>query len=205
MAVCFSLLTHAVLFLRLPKTMLPSRKALNEIEITYKILRAAPLKNTAQQQNKMKRELPKGRGLPPFIKNETPAIERSALKVNKPLPTQSAQATFKKKITVPVLGADKIKSPAYMSYYEIIREKIRRSAYKHYFRSETGEVNIAFTVSSSGAVINSGIAQGRTFAGPYLKEIALKSIYDASPFPPFPKDLDYPELPFTVAISFEVE
>jgi len=32
----------------------------------------------------------------------------------------------------------------------------------------------------------------------------LRSIKDANPFPPFPKDLNYPELTFNVVISFEV-
>jgi len=35
--------------------------------------------------------------------------------------------------------------------------------------------------------------------------VAEKSIFDASPFPAFPKDLDYPELSFNVIISFQIE
>ena len=38
-SICFSLLIHIAFFLKMPKLTLPAPKALNEIEITYKILK----------------------------------------------------------------------------------------------------------------------------------------------------------------------
>jgi len=46
------------------------------------------------------------------------------------------------------------------------------------------------------------VVEGKSAASPYLKEIALKSVRDASPFPNFPKELDYEKLSFNVVGFF---
>jgi hypothetical protein len=33
--------------------------------------------------------------------------------------------------------------------------------------------------------------------------VGVKSVQEAGPFPPFPQDLNYPELTFNVSISFQ--
>ena len=39
----------------------------------------------------------------------------------------------------------------------------------------------------------------------YLKDVSMRSIREAAPFPAFPNDLDYPQLSFNVIISFQID
>jgi len=111
----------------------------------------------------------------------------------------------KKKITLPAVDLEKINNPTYVSYYQFVREKIRRAAYQHYTRTETGEIYLAFVISSDGSLQDVRLIEDRSAGNSYLRDISLRSIRGASPFPPFPKDLDYPQLSFNVIISFEIE
>ncbi len=112
---------------------------------------------------------------------------------------------IKKKITLPEIDAAKIDNPSYISYYQIVREKIRRSAYQNYSRNETGEVYLSFVISRDGYIRGINLVESKTNASNYLKGIASRSVKEASPFPNFPKELDYPQLSFNIVISFELE
>jgi TonB family protein len=111
----------------------------------------------------------------------------------------------KKKITLPPIDLDKIDNPSYINYYQIVREKIRRAAYQNYTRAEVGEAYLSFLISSDGSLKAVQLIEEKSSPSTYLKEIALRSIKEASPFPNFPKELDYPHLSFNVVISFEIE
>jgi TonB family protein len=111
----------------------------------------------------------------------------------------------KKKITLPPINMSKINSPSYISYYQIVREKIRRAAYQNYTQAEVGEVYLSFIVSKEGYLKEVRLAADKPVVNPYLRETALKSVKDAAPFPNFPPALDYPQLSFNVVISFEIE
>jgi TonB family protein len=124
---------------------------------------------------------------------------------SKPAFINSQALAIKKKITLPVIESAKIDNPSYISYYQIVREKIRRSAYQNYMHNETGEVYVSFIISNDGLIKDVRLAEDKTSVNSYLKNIALKSIRDASPFPNFPKELDYPQLSFNIIISFEIE
>ncbi|MGA2774801.1 MAG: energy transducer TonB [Candidatus Omnitrophota bacterium] len=113
--------------------------------------------------------------------------------------------SIRKKISLPPVDLDKINNPSYISYYQIVREKIRRAAYQNYIHADTGEVYITFVISNDGYLRESRLVAEKSTAAGYLREIALKSVKDASPFPNFPKELDYRELSFNVVISFEIE
>ena len=106
---------------------------------------------------------------------------------------------------MPPVDLDKINNPSYVSYYQIVREKIRRAAYQNYTHTDTGEVYVTFVISNDGYLKASRLVEEKTTAAAYLHDIALKSVKEASPFPNFPKELDYPELSFNVVISFEIE
>ena len=128
-------------------------------------------------------------------------------------PTEFSKPTFinspvmaiKKKITLPQIEMAKIDNPSYISYYQIVREKIRRSAYQNYTHNDTGEVYASFIISNDGYINDVRLVEEKTTVNEYLKGIALRSIRDASPFPNFPKELDYPQLSFNIIISFEIE
>ncbi|MCX5693926.1 MAG: energy transducer TonB [Candidatus Omnitrophica bacterium] len=124
---------------------------------------------------------------------------------SKPAFINSEVMAIKKKITLPAIEMSKINNPSYISYYQIVREKIRRSAYQNYTHSVTGEVYVSFIISNDGVVKDVRFVEEKTTVNDYLKNIALRSIRDASPFPNFPKELDYPQLSFNIIISFEIE
>jgi hypothetical protein len=68
---------------------------------------------------------------------------------------------------------------------------------------EAGKVYLTFVLASNGALQQLQIIENKTFANDYLRTIALKSIKESNPFPPFPKDFDYPEFTFNLLISFQ--
>ena len=147
---------------------------------------------------------------PPFINREEVSksatqVMRKELSFEKPALIKPDTIAIKKKITLPALALDKISNPSYISYYQIVREKIRRAAYQNYNRSETGNVYITFIISDAGYLKDVRLVEEKSQATPYLKDIALASVRTASPFPRFPKELDYSQLSFNVVISFEVE
>ncbi|KPK97281.1 MAG: hypothetical protein AMJ95_09940 [Omnitrophica WOR_2 bacterium SM23_72] len=111
----------------------------------------------------------------------------------------------KKKISFPSPELDKINNPVYLSYYQIVREKIKRAAYQSYTGKEVGEVTVSFVIINNGHLQELRLIEQKSVLSPYLREIALRSIKDAAPFPTFPKELDYPQLSFNLAITFEVE
>ena len=147
---------------------------------------------------------------PPFVdrdaasKSNMQAIRKELL-FEKPALIKPDIIAIKKKITLPAVDLGKIGSPSYISYYQIVREKIRRAAYQNYNRNDTGEVYITFIISSAGYLKDVRLIEEKSVAADYLKVIALNSVKNASPFPNFPKELDYPQLSFNVVISFEVE
>ena len=123
----------------------------------------------------------------------------------KPSFARPDSSAIRKKISLPPVDLEKINNPSYISYYQLIREKIKRAAYQNYTSSEVGEVYLSFIVSSDGYIRQARLVEEKSSPSAYLREIAMNSISSASPFPDFPKELDYPQLSFNVIISFEVE
>jgi len=95
------------------------------------------------------------------------------------------------------------KDPAYMDYYRYIREKIRKNAFQHYTSSENGEVTLSFVILSTGQLETIQLADSSA-VNETLKETAWRSVDGASPFPPFPAQLQkYPRLKFNISIQFQ--
>ena len=219
-ALILSLITHGIILSQSPNLNLnlfsPNKKEQN-IEVSY-------IKRSPQPQEHPKTPKPKKepflklplkvtaikRTPPPFIDKE------SIFKKNKEIISQKytfTKPTFikpdviaiKKKITLPPIDIDKINNPSYISYYQIVREKIRRAAYQNYTRVEVGEVYLSFVIFADGSLKEIRLVEEKSSPSLYLRGTALRSIKEASPFPDFPKELDYPHLSFNVIISFEVE
>jgi len=123
---------------------------------------------------------------------------------DKPLFVKSDVIAVKRKIT---LQPDKleINNPAYLNHSQMVREKIKRALYQNYSGTDTGQVNLVFVLTKEGVLKDVRVVDETSVLNPYLKEIVLRSIKDAAPFPNFPKELDYPQLSFNVVISFEIE
>ena len=137
-----------------------------------------------------------------FIKNDL--IPKSAQnQTPKPYATKD-QPEPKKTISLPNVPGETFKSPEYKSYYQVIREKIRRQAYASYKNLEEGEVFLTFVLSSDGSVKDLMVNSKKTNAGAELTDIASRSVKEAAPFPEFPEKLQKnTQLSFNVIISFE--
>lgn len=92
----------------------------------------------------------------------------------------------------------------YVGYYNLIRERIRRRLKIHYrdWREE-GVVGLRFSLSANGLLESFGIDETASAAGKTLRDMAILSIREASPFPPFPKGINLPRMSFDLTISFK--
>ena len=213
-----SVIAHGVVLLQNPNLgLFRTLKTEKPSEVTY----IKPIQKQEQlEQKSVKMEpflkLPKKisvdkRVPPPFIekasvfKGAAEEASRRKITVARPVFVDPDIIAVKKKITLPPLEMNKIGSPSYINYYQLVREKIKRAAYKNYSLDEEGEVYISFIISGDGALQEVRIMEERTDSSSFLQEVALNSVKDASPFPIFPKELDYPQLSFNVIISFEIE
>lgn len=134
-------------------------------------------------------------------------IEKPAsLKVYERVPekVKSFNMAAKKTVSVPALQSEKINNPSYANYYSLVRARIKQRALFNYSEYYAGEVYLTFILTSDGNLKEVQIIEAKTTGGQYLRTIGLKSIKEATPFPPFPKELRYPELTFNVVISFQV-
>ncbi|MDD5568452.1 MAG: TonB family protein [Candidatus Omnitrophica bacterium] len=215
-----SFATHIVVVAQNPGNMFfpqaPKAKKLeiNYIKTTAKVNAQAPKKTVNPASEPLldlssKINLSK-RNPPPFIDREvlskvnTRAMRKEML-FDKPALVKPDIIAVRKKITLPAVDMAKIGNPSYIGYYQVVREKIRRSAYQNYNRSDTGEIYVTFVISNAGYLNDVRLVEEKSRGADYLKEIALASVRNAAPFPKFPKELDYSQLSFNVVISFEVE
>lgn len=217
-AFLISLLAHtAILFQKANLNLFPNHNREEKLEISY--VKELEKKSVYTKPTPDKKDLPldlpsnivaKKRLPPPFIDKQdffkkSGGNKLSELAVTKPSLIKPDIIAIKKKITLPPIGIDKINNSSYIGYYQIVREKIKRAAYHNYTRIETGEAYLSFIISNDGYLKEVRISEEKSSSNQYLKEIALRSIKEASPFPVFPKELDYPQLSFNVVISFEIE
>jgi hypothetical protein len=108
-----------------------------------------------------------------------------------------------KEVAVPMLKSEKINTPSYVTHYQIVRDRIRERAYTNYTKLSVGEVYLTFIIRSDGTLVELKILPDKTTANEFLEDVGVKSVQEAGPFPPFPQDLNYPELTFNVSISFQ--
>lgn len=171
------------------KTPLEEKKVIENQPLKKEPFLKLPLKITADNR------IP-----PPFIDKVS-----KGQTFNKPAFVKPDIIAIKKKITLPAIDIDKINNPSYISYYQIIREKIKRAAYQNYTGSDVGEVAVSFIVSNEGYLKEIRLIEEKSCPSVYLREVALRSIKDASAFPKFPKELDFQQLSFNLVITFEIE
>jgi len=197
-----SLAAHGLSIAVLPNIKIFSlHKKFDKIEIVYikpksepQFKKSEPIKNEAKS-------IP-----PPYLKREE-LVKKTMPEVNKPeikILEQNAPA-INMKISIPQASSKEIRNPEYMNYYQIIREKIKKAAYQMYTKQDSGEIYLSFAIASDGSLQGVRLLEGKSAQNQYLRELGLKSIQNASPFPPFPKELNYPQLSFNIIISFEAK
>lgn len=181
-----------------PKNSKPALRAIREPLMRLpSVVTAAPVK-TAPSPFTDRQELP----------GKDRAANRQGGRIfTKPVLFKPDIGVSRKKITLapPRENLNKINSPSYIGYFQLAREKVKRILYQRYTYTQEGEVYVSFIVGNDGIIKNVRINEEMSSKSPYLREIAIASVKEASPFPIFPKELEYPELSFNVVVSFEVE
>src|SRR3989338_965100 len=102
---------------------------------------------------------------------------------------------------------DSGKKATYIGYYRLVREKIRYYADRNYIKegsASQGEVFLSFAVTSKGELLHIMIMDNRSAKDLLLRDIAINSVRDASPFPAFPQGMNQYQITFNVIISFEL-
>lgn len=218
-ALLVSIIAHGIILFQYPNFYSPrSKETGQKMEVSYvkpaqqekrvqkaeKLLKREPLLNMPPKVTLEKR-IP-----PPFIDKESASKSNKTgiprnIDFTKPSVVKPDILAIKKIITLPPIEMNKINNPSYISYYQIVREKIKRAAYQNYTGREVGEVTVSFVISNDGILKDLRLIEERSSESEYLRETGLGSVKDASPFPNFPKELDYPRLSFNLAITFEIE
>ena len=92
---------------------------------------------------------------------------------------------------------------AYVGYYDLIRQKIKYNLFKMYRpRNRQGEVYVEFVLGSDGKLKDAQVLNEKSTQSTHLQEVTIKALRISSPFPPFPEELNDPEINFNVVISF---
>ena len=98
----------------------------------------------------------------------------------------------------------KLQDPVFATYYQAIREKIRKAAKRRYEgKRDSGDVSLGFTLFSNGRLKEASVFRKTSQATSNLGVLAVQSLVDASPFPPFPGRFEREQLSFLVVLTFE--
>lgn len=195
-ALIISLIFHTVIFLPLANFHdFPIRKSTSALKISYVVPKMIPA-----------------------VQKKKPEVQKKAMTIGHKAdyaPQLKEQLEKEKAINKSLAKNEKIeippelpkeKEPLYISYYQSIREKIRRYVVKNYPRFiACGEVCLFFVLSADGKLKEIKVVEERSSPNDILKEIAKKSVRQAEPFETFPKNMDQMRLSFNVIISFELE
>jgi len=221
-----SLAVHSGIVLLAQFNYMPSKALPKEVEVTYLDTKSAETVKLRKELPRRQVKLPQAgvntkplpqelenptdrsfvrKLLPPLFRKEKVFSKYNEFLKNKPQLSKPDVIAVKKKIALTPLEPNRITNPSYISYYQIVREKIRRCAYQNYSSEDSGDVYLSFLISADGSLVKAMVIEEKSVPNAYLKQVAIKSVKDASAFPPFPKDLDYRELSFNVIISFEIE
>ncbi|MCD6583337.1 MAG: energy transducer TonB [Candidatus Omnitrophica bacterium] len=193
-----SLAVHLLILTGLPtvRDFNVQRKKKKEIRIFPKEFKKIPkIDNFTRQEAFLKR-------IPPYIEEKakkTILDSRRKFFLEKP----RINPSLKKIVFTDSSDDEEIKkSPVYLNYYRMIREKIREKAYSYYNSEESGMVHLSFVIFKNGILKGLNLVDAST-ASKDLVMIAVKSIREAAPFPPFPEELNYSQLHFNVSIHFK--
>lgn len=193
-AVILSMIIHAVIILSLP-VFKAERIKHNKIIIDY-IPSVEPKKTeiTRQETRAMSVDTPKI--------NLAPKVE---MKPAASVSPETSAARQKEILNELAMKQARIKSTKdYISYYQLIREKIRqklKNKYRSYYNE--GDVCLVFVLRSDGALLSAAADPERSVRDRTLIDTAVQSLKEAAPFAPFPKALTLPQMSFTLTVSFK--
>ncbi len=230
LALLISMLLHFAVFLSAPYTgVMPKKQPINPIKVAYFKIEQEPEKLVGQ---KFIGQKPKTRLLPPIAPEALPEVRKEDI-INPPFypePAVKQGQVKKEEPTVETIGSgsgsravigskgkkfeavvngekDSGKKATYIGYYRLVREKIRYYADKNYIKegsASEGEVFLSFVVTSNGELLHILMVDNKSTNDSMLRNIAIDSVKDASPFPVFPQGMNQYQITFNVIISFEL-
>jgi TonB family protein len=205
-----SLLGHILLFC--PWSALKAHKlskSFQEIEISYFEIKPNPPEEIKQtkappaEKKDNNKEITQEQAIKKEAQDEQKKTATSEIdkKENIPLPSLTKEEQM-----VARDFASLSKEPVFLDYYRAIREKIKISAHRHkpaFFSS--GEVYIFFILDKQGELRRLKVIDSKSDPSTVLREAAMRSVEDASSFPPFPQGLNREQISFNIIIAFEVK
>ena len=207
-ALFVSFLLHVVALYRLPQINVNIHKSVKQMEVTYHQLKNLPRElRVSTKKIESDKQIDKihivkaPRSISSFFKDK---FQMKNFKLIQNKPKIAKQVTAPKKRIISSKLESKMDNPLYKTYYEKIRDKIKKQAYKNYTKFEEGEVYLSFIISSDGLLKDTNLFKDKSSANDFLQDIALSSVKKAAPYPEFPPDLNFPQLSFNVIISFEL-
>ena len=108
------------------------------------------------------------------------------------------------RIIIMPIRSEKINNPVYAAYQEMVRDRIKDRVYENYDKMESGSVYLTFLVDAHGILKAAQIIASKTTASAHLQEIAMRSLQEASPFPPFLNGMHLTEYPLNIEIEYNV-
>ncbi len=231
LAILISMLFHFAIFISAPYVgVLPQKEPFEPIKVTY--FKEKIEEKEKELPKKLVGQKPGSRLLPPMLPEALPEVTKEDI-VNQPLAPRSLakpEHVKKEEPTVETIGSgsgsraviggkgkkfetvvnnekDSGKKATYIGYYRLVREKIRYYADRNYIKEGSaiqGEVFLSFTVTSKGELLHIMIMDNRSAKDLLLRDIAINSVRDASPFPAFPQGMNQYQVTFNVIISFEL-
>lgn len=193
-AVMISLGIHAAVVLPLGNSSLVKEQIKKEMIVDYVIMKETltakePVRDVALKIP----ETPKVELKPKIETSPAPIAPTAAVEAKKDASSELAKKQARIKTT-----------KDYISYYQLIREKIRRNL-KTRYRNSYGEGSVAlvFVLNANGTLQSADINDTISAKDQILRGVALSSLNDAAPFTSFPKGLSVPQMPFTITISFK--
>jgi len=140
--------------------------------------------------------------IPVSLSHERQSLPFGMFYERKPESMRSMELSHRVSITP--IKSEKINNPVYAAYNEMVRDRIKERVYANYDRMEKGSVYLTFLLDEHGVLRDARIIPEKTDASDHLQEIAMRSLREASPFPPFLKGMNLTEYPFNIEIQYQV-
>lgn len=140
--------------------------------------------------------------VPVSLVKDKPALPFGMLFERKPDHMRNMELNHK--VAIMPISSEKINNPVYSAYYQMVHDRIEERVNANYDKIEAGVVYLTFIVDAHGNLLEAQIVPEKTDASEHLQERALKSLKEASPFPPFYKGMNLTEYPFNVEIEYQV-
>lgn len=212
-----SLMLHVFFLSELPHfKIIPPQKALTNLEVTYQRMKVAEMVNKKLLEAVEKRMLQptakenqqaasqKQKSNPPAFSRESAISKPNKVLVSKIKAAPIEERPLKDIVRLPEVSSPIMKNPAYVNYYQTIREKIKSVAYLDKPLAGDGEVFLTFILNSKGQLKAINVLQDKSVNNPTLQTLASGFIQTAAPFPVFPPELHHGELSFNVIIEFKI-